>query len=246
MTCKEFYSSIARWYDNIFPLNPAQLNFAAHHTGEDGRILDVGCATGELALALSRTGRVVTGIDLDEEMLNIARAKAQTDALEVQFLSHSMEHLEALSPAQAFHGILCMGNTLVHLRGPGEIEDFLRQVWSCLEPGGVFCFQIINYDRIIGQNLSGLPTIDNSVVRFERTYQIDSGEAFIGFKTRLTVKEDGHEITNEIPLYPLRSVQLKKMLDARGFVPLEFFGSFKEDPFTPDSAALVVVARKPV
>ena len=46
-----FYTSISKYYSEIFPFNPMQLKFVKNKLGElQGKhILDIGCATGELA-----------------------------------------------------------------------------------------------------------------------------------------------------------------------------------------------------
>ena len=48
-------------------------------------VLDVGTGTGRAALPLARAGARVTGVDASEEMLNVARARAAADAVNVTF-----------------------------------------------------------------------------------------------------------------------------------------------------------------
>jgi len=72
----EFYQSIADHYDDIFPLSNSLKKFLLSFgiTKEDD-ILDVGCATGEIAVYLARHARTVTGIDLDPKLIEIAHSK---------------------------------------------------------------------------------------------------------------------------------------------------------------------------
>ena len=66
-----FYESIAKVYDYIFPKNRKQLEFveSIKKISIEEKILDIGCATGNLTELLGeKTGNVV-GIDLDKELL---------------------------------------------------------------------------------------------------------------------------------------------------------------------------------
>ena len=48
-------------------------------------MLDLGCGTGELALALARRGHQVTGVDISQVAIDAARAKAAAEGLTVHF-----------------------------------------------------------------------------------------------------------------------------------------------------------------
>jgi 2-polyprenyl-3-methyl-5-hydroxy-6-metoxy-1,4-benzoquinol methylase len=50
-----FYKSIADFYDHIFPLNPAQVGFVKSCIPDQGNseLLDVGCGSGSLCIALA-------------------------------------------------------------------------------------------------------------------------------------------------------------------------------------------------
>ena len=63
----EFYTSISKYYSEIFPYQPVQLQFVKSRVGDlhGKNILDIGCATGELAFQLANAGATVTGIDLN-------------------------------------------------------------------------------------------------------------------------------------------------------------------------------------
>ena len=59
-----FYTSISKYYSEIFPYTPMQLKFVKNSLGglEEKQILDIGCATGELAFNLAMEGANVVGI----------------------------------------------------------------------------------------------------------------------------------------------------------------------------------------
>jgi SAM-dependent methyltransferase len=60
-----------------------------------GRAIDLGCGTGDNAIALARRGYVVTGIDLAERALSRAREKAAAAGAEIDFRLGDVTTLEA-------------------------------------------------------------------------------------------------------------------------------------------------------
>ncbi|RLD81685.1 MAG: hypothetical protein DRJ15_03690, partial [Bacteroidetes bacterium] len=91
-----FYKSISDHYDAIFPLNPMQLDFVlkSFEKASGLKVLDVGCGTGSLCLALAPHFREVIGIDPDEMMLKLTIAKAGGDQPGLSFHSYGMLDLE--------------------------------------------------------------------------------------------------------------------------------------------------------
>jgi glycine/sarcosine N-methyltransferase len=242
-----FYDSIAGYYDQIFPLDRRQINFieesiSGPHQGR--RILDVGCGTGDLALALGDLGFIVTAIDADAAMIERAREKASTTS-SVVFEQVDMRNLtDAFAPA-SFDLVLCFGNTLVHLTDPRDMESFLFQVRQVLGMKGKLLLQILNYDYVIDHPIRKLPLIENDVIRFERIYGYDQSHNLLSFRTTLTIKGINRAINNAIPLYPLRRQELEALLRKTGFTDLAYYGDFDRAPSREDSLPLVVEAVKP-
>lgn len=240
-----FYETLSAYYDKVFPLSEPCKTFIEKHLIQDkGKILDVGCSTGELDIFLGEKGYEVLGIDLDQKMIQIANEKIAHKKLPVEFKVMNMEHLEANFSESQFDGVICIGNTLVHLSGILQIKGVLKQMVSLLKSGGVLILQIINYDRIITQNITELPLIDNEDVSFIREYDYNEPENKVIFKTTLKVKKTNEIFENEISLFPLRYEILKMMLTDLGLKNINWYGSFKGEPYDWNSYATVVTAQK--
>ncbi|MCX6031573.1 MAG: class I SAM-dependent methyltransferase [Chloroflexi bacterium] len=101
-----------------------------------GPVLDVGCGTGELALALAQRGLAVLGVDLAEAAITQARAKAATAAPGagrwVEFRVGDALH-PTLLPGP-FGAVVDSG--FFHLFGPLERERFAHELAAALAPGG--------------------------------------------------------------------------------------------------------------
>lgn len=244
MTMK-FYSSMAPVYDYVFPLNPAQLKFTGEEMaayGKTASLLDVGCATGNLVLNLRSKAFHAYGMDLDLEMVDIAKAKTKENSS--YFKIANMLDIYEVYGRDMFDLASCYGNTIVHLTEEDELNRFFTAVYSVLKRGGSFIGQIINYDRIIDEKISFLPTLDNEHIRFKRTYVMSDENKTLDFNTELYIKETDQTLINSVPLLPMRRHQLEKLLIESGFTNLNFYGNFNRGPLETGSQPLVFRAIK--
>ena len=238
-----FYRSIAEVYNKIFPLNPGQVAFTNRSYSQTGdlSLLDIGCGTGSLSLALSTTFKKVVGIDLDEAMLEKARQVAN-EKTNLEFFLLDMLEIDSHFYSETFDGIVCYGNTLVHLSSLEQISFFFKKCLRLLTPHGKLLIQIINYDRILDQKINSLPTLENNDIQFIRNYHYNAGMHLIDFETILTIKATNQIIRNRVPLFPVRKSEIEAALLDVGFNKLKFFGNFKGEAPGSDSIPMVIEA----
>jgi SAM-dependent methyltransferase len=104
-----------------------------------GRVLDVGCGTGEHVLMAADLGLDATGVDLAENALQAAREKARVRGLTARFLRHDARKLAELG--ESFYTVLDCG--LFHIFTDDDRVSFVRSVQSAIRPGGryfMLCF----------------------------------------------------------------------------------------------------------
>jgi 2-polyprenyl-3-methyl-5-hydroxy-6-metoxy-1,4-benzoquinol methylase len=242
----QFYTSIAPHYQHIFPFNPAQIEFLKHVLPYNGaRVLDVGCATGELAFALTHFGFPTWAFDFDSQMIQLAQKNKSEEAMFPVFEQLDMLTIAERFPESYFDTVICFGNTLVHLLSDADIQQFTNATFKVLTSEGKLTIQILNYRNIIENQVKSLPLIDNEHIRFERNYEFHDGSELIDFNTNLTVKSIGQEIKNSTQLYPITQKKLQGFLEEAGFVAIEFFGGFNREPLTDKSLPLVMACQKP-
>ncbi len=238
----KFYNSIAPYYRYIFPLNVTQIAFCQSVQPDfNSKVLDIGCAVGDFSLALAEKYQNVTAIDLDDEMICLAKEQALT-VENIRFHKMDMLKIAEVFPHNGFNLITCFGNTVVHLSDTDAVAKLFRAVNTILTENGKFTFQIINYDRIFAKNLKGLSTIDNEKIKFERYYNYTPISEKVEFSTVLTIKETNKKIENTISLLALRRNMISKLLEQAGFENVRFYGNFKGEEFTDESIPLVVEA----
>ena len=105
----------------------------------DGRVLDVGCGTGEHALMCAARGLAVTGVDLAENALQSARRKAEERGLAARFLRLDARRLGELG--ESFDTVLDCG--LFHIFDPGARPAYVAGLAAVTRPGAryfMLCF----------------------------------------------------------------------------------------------------------
>jgi len=242
---ESFYTSIATHYQHIFPLNSQQIDFLRLVLPYNGaRVLDVGCATGDLAFALAHFGFPIWGIDFDDQMIRIAQNTKSEEVMFPVFGKLDMRFIDQQYPESFFDTIICFGNTLVHLLTDEDIQAFINAAFKTLAPEGKLTIQILNYKYILNKPIKSLPIIENEHVRFERNYEFTNDSDVIDFNTTLTLKPSGQEIKNTVKLYAITQSKLQEMLKDAGFGAFEFYGSFAGEPLQENSLPLIITCQK--
>lgn len=224
------YNNYAKYFDMIFPANKTTVDFLDTHL-RGNKVLDIGCGSGEYAIALHNRKYDITGIDLDAEMIKYAKLKNE----HINFKVENMLEMDNMK----YDSLYCIGNTLVHLPTRENIQTFLNSCYSKLENGNLI-LQIINYERVLDQNIPSLPTIENQGITFERNYSI--GKEKVTFSTILTAPEETY--SDSVELLPIKKEELEMMLKTAGFTSIQSYAGFSDKPYHKDSYALVIVATK--
>jgi 2-polyprenyl-6-hydroxyphenyl methylase/3-demethylubiquinone-9 3-methyltransferase len=121
-------------------LNPVRAQFVAERTRlRDARVLDVGCGGGLLCEALLQAGAQVTGIDLAEGMIEVAKLHAAERSLSIDYQVADAETLAATQRG-AFDVVTCM-EMLEHVPSPAATVATLGQL---VRPGGAVFISTIN------------------------------------------------------------------------------------------------------
>jgi len=207
--------------------------------GNRERILDVACGSGTYSLELDEEGKKVTSIDLDEKMVELLRNK-KTPSSNVSEMVMDMTKIKELNAE--FDGIFCIGNSLVHLPDKKVIDDFVNDCYDVLSENGKMIVQIINYDKILKENMTGLPDIvrDEGGLKFIRDY-IMKNNGNIEFKG--TIKfHSGEEYVNSVELVPIVKDELEECF--KQFKKVTFYGGFDKKPWSLETLPTVIVAEK--
>jgi SAM-dependent methyltransferase len=221
-----FYSDFARYYDQVFPVEAAVDAFLKERMPGHGRVLDVGCGTGDYCGSLAATGRDPVGIDLDPRMIETASGRYPG----VDFRAMDMTDVALLEGR--FDGAFCIGNVASHIDRKA-FETFIEDLASLLEPEAPWVLQFVNWDYLLKRSSYRFPdvAIENGAVVFERRYPSISPER-VEFATRLVRGEDVL-FQGSVTLHPLTFEDCVRIHDERGLALVESFGNFRGAEFEP-------------
>jgi 2-polyprenyl-3-methyl-5-hydroxy-6-metoxy-1,4-benzoquinol methylase len=211
-------------------------------SNQQAHILDVGCGTGRHAIELAKRGYKVKGIDLSENMLQKAKAKAREQKVNVEF-EQADARTFTISEKYDMVIMLCEGG--FSLMETDEMNfAILKNAASALKPGGKFVFTCLNALYPLYHSVKDL--VDNGgQVKYDK----------LSFDLETFREHSTAEFTDDSgKVYPLTSnerfyapSEITWMLKCLGFSEIGVFGGeigqFARQPITPDYFELLVVAE---
>ncbi|MDC7227852.1 MAG: class I SAM-dependent methyltransferase [Spirochaetales bacterium] len=241
------YNLLAKQYSKLFPPDKNRCGFILEESGlksgsEDRSpaVLDAGCANGDLAFELADAGCMVTGIDLNADMIKIAEKRAASRGLDKPvFLCRSMTELGGLG---SYNIITCFGNTLPHLPSEKMVGEFLRESAAILEKSGSLIFQIINFDKIENKEMFEFQDINTDKQLFKRSYKRLQDGRF-DFKVSLTDLQTGEQVSDSTPLLALSKKALTDMLEIAGFTTINVYKDYSGEPADGTEFAAIYSAK---
>lgn len=142
----KFEALAHRWWDResefkpLHEINPLRVNWIDEHAPLAGKtVLDVGCGGGILSEAMALRGATVTGIDMGEAPLAVARLHQLESGVNVTYRQITAEALAVEAPGK-FDVVTCL-EMLEHVPDPASV------ILACarmVKPGGQVFFSTIN------------------------------------------------------------------------------------------------------
>ncbi|KGD97135.1 3-demethylubiquinone-9 3-methyltransferase [Achromobacter sp. RTa] len=143
----KFGALASRWWDPesefkpLHAINPLRLEWIQECAGSlaGKTVLDVGCGGGILSEAMAKSGAEVTGIDLADKSLKVARLHGLESGVKVDYRKVPVEELAAERPGH-YDVVTCM-EMLEHVPDPASI---VRACSALAKPGGWVFFSTLN------------------------------------------------------------------------------------------------------
>ena len=153
----KFSELASRWWDpegEFKPLHliyPLRLDFINQHSQGlfDKKVLDIGCGGGILAESMAKAGAQVTGLDMAQASLDVAKLHGLESGVKVSYHCETAENFADAHPAE-YDVVTCM-EMLEHVPDPASV---VKACATLVKPGGHVFFSTLN--RNIKSYLMGI------------------------------------------------------------------------------------------
>ncbi len=187
--------------------------------------LDLGCGTGNLTIEFSKRGVEMTGIDLSEDMLMVAREKSE--GMDILYLNQDMTQFELYGTVDFIVSSLDCMNYVTDKR---DLLKVMKLANNYLEPGGLFIFDINTrhkLENVIGNNTFILENDEcfcswqneydkkRKVCNFYLTFFCKNAEEYVRFDEQHS--ERAYEIEEIKSLIESSGMRLLKVYHDRSF-----------------------------
>ncbi|HKN63979.1 MAG TPA: methyltransferase domain-containing protein [Gaiellaceae bacterium] len=186
------------------------------------RVLDLGCGTGRLTVALAAAGHSVTGVDPAGAMLAVARTKPGAEKVSW------IEGTAAAAPTESFDLALMTSHVAQVFVDDAEWSDTLRHLAGALVPGGRLAFDSRDPAARAWRSWTGVTSVGKGTVSF----------------TSLNELPDGSVLAVDSTLRFRTEPELRASLESAGFAVEAVYGGWSRKPVGADAGELIVVATR--
>lgn len=211
-------------------------------------VLELACGTGRVTIPLAERKVDITGLDISQEMLGLAKRKAMRKGVDIDLIKGDMRDFTI---DKEFNTIIVPVNSMLHLLSIDEYEGLFSSVHEHLSDQGRFIFQIFNPDL---SKLTRDP--DEEYTAAEYDDPDGGGKILITENTDYDMSEQVmnltwyYHINGEVETkvdWKLRILfpkEIDALLEYNGFEVEKKYGDFDRSDFRDDSDTQIIICKK--
>jgi len=193
-------------------------------------IVDIGCGTGTLPILLAKQNFSISGVDLSEEMLSVAMAKAEHARVQIPFFQQNMMELEGFEDLDCVT-IFC--DSLNYLESKDQVKQTFEKVYESLSENGLFLFDVhspYKIEEIFGEETFFIDDAELSLVwsctQGDQPLSVEHDLVFFMKEENSDFYERFEEYHNQMT-FPINTYQ--SLLEQIGFEVKEIRADFHEE-----------------
>lgn len=211
-------------------------------------VLELACGSGRLTIPLAKVGVNITGIDISEQMLDLAKLKANKAGVNIHFLQEDMRSFDL---GEKFKLIFIPAQSLSHLHTRAEIEDCFSCVRRHLADEGRLLIELFN------------PSVNLLARQSDRRYTVgqyenpkESFQVYVSEEVRYDAASqinhirwffrDGRSNEETVLSFAMRQFfpqEIDALLGYNGFRIEHKYGSYNDEEFSSDAAKQLIICR---
>jgi SAM-dependent methyltransferase len=243
-----------RWYEGFFgadwltvaPVHAErttqEVDFVVEQLGltTGSAVLDLACGHGRHAIELARRGCRVTGLDLSEPSLELARGRAAETGVDVEWVHADMREVDA---SERFDAVINLFSAFGYFEDERDDARVLAGVARALRPGGCFLLDTVNppalFARFRPRDWRELE--DGTVFTEEREYNLRRGRTLAAWRFVRPNGESG-ELRHSLRLYTYP--ELERLLGGAALRIDGDWGGFDGSELTRETWRMIVRAHR--
>lgn len=178
-----------RWIEEI-------KNRVTNHNTSARTMLELACGTGTIGIGLSKKGFNVEALDISEDMLTVAQAKAYENNVKMKFYHQDMV---SFNTKKRYDAVFCMCDGMNYVLKSSDLSKVFENIYKHLNENGILIFDISSYYKLkhVVGNHTFAETFDHEAYIWEN--QFDDATKMLEFSlTLFKEEENGYERYEEL------------------------------------------------
>lgn len=208
-------------------------------------ILELACGTGNLTIPLTKKNYDIAGIDISEEMLGVAREKAEKEGVELVLLQQDIAELDF--DITNLDCVLCACDGFNYITYDEDLENVFKKTYELLKENGLFIFDISSFYKlssVLGNNMYGENRED---VAYMWQNYFDDEENLVEMELAFFVKDEDGRFERFEEVHQQRAYteeEILDMLQSVGFKDIKVYSDFTFEAPKEDSERIFFVGKK--
>lgn len=208
-------------------------------------ILELACGTGNLTIPLTKKNYDIAGIDISEEMLGVAREKAEKEGVELVLLQQDIAELDF--DITNLDCVLCACDGFNYITYDEDLENVFKKTYELLKENGLFIFDISSFYKlssVLGNNMYGENRED---IAYMWQNYFDDEENLVEMELAFFVKDEDGRFERFEEVHQQRAYtedEIIESLQISGFTDIKVYGDFTFEKPKKDSERIFFVCKK--